>query len=138
MSDQEIYSRKATICVDFDGVLYSYVSGWMGINHLPDPPVWGTKVAMERLKDMGFRIVVQSTRCASSAGRRAIGVWLQKHGIVVDEVVQQKPPALVYIDDRGLQFKGDWEETLSDLRTFTCWRYDKTIMAEAREFDQGR
>jgi hypothetical protein len=33
--------RKPILCLDFDGVLHSYTSGWKGAAVIPDPPVPG-------------------------------------------------------------------------------------------------
>ena len=34
-------ARKPIICLDFDGVIHSYTSGWKGAAVIPDPPVPG-------------------------------------------------------------------------------------------------
>ena len=40
---------RRTICIDFDGVLHSYRSGWCGTEIIPDPPIHGTKEAVARV-----------------------------------------------------------------------------------------
>ena len=52
------------------------------------------------------------------AGRCAIEAWLRKHDIVVDEVCEHMPPALVCVDDRAIPFRGDWDQVISDIRQF--------------------
>ena len=112
------FSRQPrTICLDFDGVLHSYRSGWRGEEIIPDPPIHGTSAAVSRLRQY-YRVVVYSARCRTEAGRRAVEDWLRKHDIVVDEVCEHKPPALVYVDDRAIPFRGDWDQTISDIRQF--------------------
>ena len=29
-----------------------------------------------------------------------------------------KPPSLVYVDDRAIRFRGDWEQTILDIQQF--------------------
>ncbi len=112
-----IQTVRRTICLDFDGVLNSYRSGWCGIDAIPDPPIHGSDRAVARLRE-DYRVVVHSARCATQDGRDAIQAWLDKHGIVVDEVCEHKPPALVYIDDRAIRFQGNWTDALTQLKEF--------------------
>jgi hypothetical protein len=102
---------RPTVCLDFDGVIHSYVSGWRGETEAPDPPVPGVGEAIAELRRR-CRVVVLSARCASAAGRRAVAAYLDAHGIAVDEVCTHKPPAAVYVDDLGYRFDGDWAQAL--------------------------
>lgn len=106
-----------TVCLDFDGVLHSYRSGWCGAEVIPDPPIHGTREAVARLSQL-YRVVVHSARCHTEAGRRAVESWLLKHEIVVDEVCEHKPPALVYVDDRAVRFRGNWDDVVTEIRDF--------------------
>lgn len=112
-----IVPKRRTVCLDFDGVVHSYRSGWSGAGSIPDPPIHGTDRAIARLRKE-YRVVIHSARCSSEEGRRAIESWLKKHRIEVDEVCEHKPPAFVYIDDRALKFTGDWGETMNQLSEF--------------------
>jgi hypothetical protein len=108
---------RRTVCLDFDGVLHSYRSGWRGPEVIPDPPIHGTRQAVERLRQQ-YRVVVYSARCATPQGRAAVQAWLSKHQIEVDEVCEHKPPALVYVDDRAIPFRGDWDAVIGEIREF--------------------
>ncbi|MBY0526931.1 MAG: hypothetical protein K2R98_26290 [Gemmataceae bacterium] len=112
-----IERMRRTVCLDFDGVLHSYLSGWRGAEVIPDPPIHGTRDAVVRLRQQ-YRVVVYSSRCSTLEGRRAIELWLRKHDIQVDEVCEHKPPALVYVDDRAIPFRGDWEQVVAEIRQF--------------------
>jgi hypothetical protein len=112
-----IVRPRRTICLDFDGVLHSYKSGWCGAEIIPDPPIHGTREAVARLRKI-YRVVVHSSRCHSAEGRAAVETWLKKHEIVVDEVCEHKPPALVYVDDRAIRFRGDWDNLHDEIRQF--------------------
>lgn len=112
-----ILRPRRTICLDFDGVLHSYRSGWCGAEVIPDPPIHGTKEAVARLREQ-YRIAVHSARCHTETGRKAVESWLEKHDIAVDEVCEHKPPALVYVDDRAVRFRGNWDDLLDEIRLF--------------------
>ncbi len=112
-----IYVRRQTVCLDFDGVIHSYRSGWQGVANIPDPPIHGTADAIAYLRKT-YRVVIHSARCSSVEGREAVAAWLAKHRIEVDEVCEHKPPAIVYIDDRAIRFQGNWSDTISELAQF--------------------
>lgn len=69
---------KPILCLDFDGVLHSYTSGWKGATVIPDPPVPGALEfvvgALER-----FSVAILSSRSHQWFGRLAMKRWLRKH-----------------------------------------------------------
>lgn len=71
-------ARRKTICLDFDGVMHSYSSGWKGARNIPDPPVPG---ALEWLcKALArFDVAIYSSRSHQFGGRRAMKRWLRRH-----------------------------------------------------------
>lgn len=91
-----------TVVFDFDGVIHSYKSGWKGIDIIPDKPVNGIKQAINEIRNAGYEVVVVSTRCADKKGIKAVRKYLSDNGIIVDRVCKEKPPAIVYVDDRAI------------------------------------
>ena len=112
---------KKTVVFDFDGVIHSYTSGWQNECTIPDPPVDGIKEAIAEIREAGYTVVIVSTRCAYAKGKLAIWDWLKKYDIKVDGVVECKPPAVVYIDDRAICFDGDSSSLLSKIKKFKPW-----------------
>ncbi len=119
---------RPILCLDFDGVLHAYTSGWQGIDVIPDGPVPG---AMEFLIEASkvFRIAVYSTRSETPEGRgamkTALWIWLCEAGAkweVSDQIYfpETKPPALVTIDDRAVTFTGTFP-TVKELLAFQPW-----------------
>lgn len=111
---------KKTVVFDFDGVIHSYTSGWKGVEVIPDPPVPGIKEAIDRIRE-NYYVVVVSSRCNSVEGIWAIMAYLNKHNIIVDDVVKEKPPAVVYVDDRAICFDGHPETLLDKINGFAPW-----------------
>ena len=112
---------KKTVVFDFDGVIHSYTSGWQGETIIPDEPVEGIRPAIEKMRSAGYEVIVVSARCRSYKGQVAIWEWLRKNGIIVDDVMKEKPPAICYIDDRAICFDGHPENLVDKVNNFRPW-----------------
>lgn len=119
---------RPILCLDFDGVLHAYTSGWQGEGKAADGPVEG---AMQFVIDATpeFRIAIYSTRSHSHEGRTAMQTfmryWLTEAGAgwhVFDllEWPETKPPAMVTIDDRAITFTGTFP-AIKELLAFQPW-----------------
>ena len=122
------------VWIDFDGVLHSYTSGWQGPAVIPDPPVvdpntgrdaiqWLTSI----LQSGHFVVHIWSRRGADPrlGGINAMRVWLQQHGLDPRYLKRlkfetDKPEAFLIIDDRCMQFRGEFPDPL-DMKQFKPW-----------------
>ncbi|MCA3109846.1 MAG: hypothetical protein ING91_19415 [Rhodocyclaceae bacterium] len=131
--------RNLTLCLDFDGVLHSYASGWQGAHVIPDPPVKGAMLFLQRVTDL-YDVCIYSSRSKSLRGRWAMKCWLREYltyslmeglGIkdaydeacaIVDQIRWPwfKPAAHLTIDDRAMQFTGEWP-SMEAIREFKPW-----------------
>lgn len=133
--------KTPILCVDFDGVIHSYISGWKGPRNIPDPPVPG---AIEWLRNLltdaecvcamaprfkDFDVCIYSSRSRYLGGRRAIKKWLAKefekagHYPQLVELLKfplMKPPAFLQIDDRAVTFTGIFPST-EEMQAFKPW-----------------
>jgi len=66
---------KPILCVDFDGVLHSYKSGWNGAQIVADPPVDGALEFLIRATEH-FQVCIYSSRSRQWGGKRAMKQWL--------------------------------------------------------------
>jgi len=120
------------IAVDFDGVLHMYTSPWTNAHTIDDAPVPG---AIEWLHKMvqDFDVKIFSSRCKTWRGRRAIRAWLKYNagmlwyegmgteGLETIEIVKDKPPAMLIIDDRAWRFTGDNYPSVEDIYAAKPW-----------------
>lgn len=82
----------------------------------------GIREVIDELRnEHGYEVVVVSTRCADTRGTEAIKEWLAKHDIEVDAVQGRKPPAVAYVDDRGICFDGDARGLVDKIRNFRTY-----------------
>lgn len=112
---------KKRIVFDFDGVIHKYSKGWQD-GTLYDEPVEGIKEVIDELRK-DYEVVVVSTRCKDMTKRVEVYEWLSKYNIQVDAVRIEKPPAMIYVDDRGFKFDGNKLDTLvEDIKNFKTWQ----------------
>lgn len=121
-------TAKPILCVDFDGVVHSYTSGWKGAAVIPDPPVPGALRWLWEATD-SFDVQIYSSRSKDPEARRAMRYWMAAHS--ADEFghdhpmacskddeafaypitfAYEKPAAFLTIDDRAICFEGNWGE----------------------------
>jgi hypothetical protein len=134
--------KKPILCVDFDGVVHSYSSGWKGESVVPDPPVKGALKWLWKATEW-FDVQIYSSRSKSVEGREAMFRWMVKHAKIelgdghpmamMDDdgdqgpiypitFAYEKPAAFLTIDDRAICFDGDWSELdAADLLHFKPW-----------------
>lgn len=140
--------EKPILCIDFDGVIHSYTSGWKGADVIPDPPVPGAIAFLSRAKDC-FDVQIFSSRSNQSGGIEAMQRWMRDAVYDHFDCVfttgapndfdaanallealsypTEKPPAMVTIADRALTFTGVWP-TIRELQEFEPWNKQPEIL----------
>ena len=139
-------SRKPIICVDFDGVIHSYTSGWKGAHRVDDPIMPGVVAVLLSYLDAGFDVAIYSSRSKNIFGRWAMQRYLARsiadhwrEGHTPPSLVEAecwgdaagiwmkfkwpwfKPAALMTIDDRAFCFAGIFP-TVEEIRAFKPWK----------------
>lgn len=117
MTQKEWIEARKTICIDFNGVLDMY-QGWHRVGHeYPMRP--NTKEFLQHLKDDGYTIIV-----FTAADVTRVKQWLMRNGLdeYIEDVTDKKVPALIYLDDRAINFDGDYDVAYKKIRNFkTHW-----------------
>lgn len=103
-----------TVCLDFDGVLNDY-RGWTTEDDLGAPRP-GAQAFVAALRARGWELVIVSTR---DPGR--VQAWLRANGFAETHAQREKPPAVVYLDDRALRFDGRFEGLEERIANFTAY-----------------
>ncbi len=134
--------NKPILCLDFDGVLHSYKSGWIEHDFIPDPPVPGAmQFLAEAIKSFDVKIYSSRSNSKYTGGIRAMMLWVQfwakrelpntEPDYVANSVInavcynkeawpQEKPPAFVTIDDRAITFDGTFP-SIEEIKNFKPW-----------------
>lgn len=115
----EVY--KQTVAIDFDGVINPVTCGWFIANTIPpDPPTDGIKELIDELRK-DYQVVIMTCRCSFEGGTKSVQEYLDMYNIKVDLITDQKIPAIVYLDDRGIQFDGNTSGLLRRIKNFKTW-----------------
>lgn len=98
---------ERTVAIDFDGTIHWYRRGWVD-GSTYDPPTPGTREALEYLSKR-YRLVVLT---AEGRDLEAVRRYLTQYDLAqyISDVTLIKPGAVAYIDDRAIEFRGNWRE----------------------------
>lgn len=129
------------VCLDFDGVLHAYDTGWQDAAIIPDPPVDGAIAAVYGYLDEGLTLAILSVRSSLPGGIQAMREWLDKYDAeyryqhkIPDDVPlltariympDHKPAAKLYVDDRGFRFEGTFPTPEELQALYTPWNKKK-------------
>ena len=122
---------KPILCLDFDGVIHRYGKGWQNgaiyDDAVPGFFEWAEKAAEH------FHLVIYSSRSKDEKGEIQMAAWLTEQRAkwreaggkptnphISFEFAHEKPPAFLTIDDRAIQFAGQWPD-VEALRAFKPW-----------------
>lgn len=126
---------KPILCIDFDGVIHRYDSPWTDAVTISDGATDGFFEWAEQAAKL-FRLVIYSSRSKDPAAIIAMQGWLVRErnawrdrggmhetdAPLGFEFADEKPPAFATIDDRAIQFNGDWSAINPvELRAFKPW-----------------
>ena len=106
---------KPTILMDLDGVLNEY-KGNFDENFIPKIKN-GAKDFVKELAQ-NYKLYLFTTRKNELAKK-----WLEDNTIdeYFEEVTNTKIPAFLILDDRGLKFEGNYQNTLNLINQFKAW-----------------
>jgi hydroxymethylpyrimidine pyrophosphatase-like HAD family hydrolase len=130
------------VCIDLDGTIAHY-DEWKGETHF-GKPIDGVVEALTKLKENNCLLIIYTTR----ADKTLIKLFLDTNNIPFDFINENpnqptnaiggKPFADVYIDDKAIQFMGDWSKTTDEALNFKTWdkmiSVDNDRIALAKEF----
>lgn len=106
---------KKTILIDLDGVLNTYYGKYEETNI---PAI--KDGAYEFIKDLSedYKIVIFTTRNSLIASK-----WVIENGLFdyVENVTNIKEPAYLIIDDRCINFNGNYSELKKKIDSFNVW-----------------
>ncbi len=105
-----------TLLVDLDGVLNTYKGDYKS-DYIP-PIREGAREFLEYLNNNEYEVKVFTTRNKELAEK-----WLEENGLkdLILYVTNHKEKCYLMIDDRCVTFKGNYEETIEEVKNFKPW-----------------
>jgi 4-hydroxy 2-oxovalerate aldolase len=118
-------AEESQLGLDFDGVIHKNSKGFHD-GTIYDEPIDGALNSIKYLNEtLGYDLVIYTCKANPERplidgknGIELIWDWLEKYGVKdnIKDVTYIKPNAIVYIDDRAVNFV-TWEETLQFLQS---------------------
>lgn len=96
----------AIIAIDFDDTTHNSKNPKPGMKM--GPPMDGAVESIQALKAAGNIIIIHTVRDRF----QPVMEWLDYYKIPYDDVTNIKPNAKWFIDDKAIEFRGNWEEVL--------------------------
>ena len=108
--------HKRTIMIDLDGVLDDYSK--YDENNIPEIKK-GAKEFIKKLHSTGkYELVLFTTRIPKLSLNWLVENKMDKY---FKDVTNVKYPAYIYLDDRAIQFKGNYENALDEIEKFKVY-----------------
>lgn len=108
--------NKLKLLVDFDETINAYSEGKGRLMER-------TKEALEILTDLGFELVIYTARLSTPENKEfhqkqieTIINYVLCYDLPIKSITGRKLHAWGYIDDRAFRFKGNWEETVKEVK----------------------
>lgn len=111
-------NNKPILCLDFDGVIHSYTSGWQGPGIASDPPVEGALEFIVRSMKH-FDVNVFSSRSNQLGGVLAMRKYLEE---AFKKVCAHSPTPEWLLPEFGYSFKEESEKLRPDLVAYAIVR----------------
>ncbi len=104
--------QKKTILLDLDGVLNEYKGDYF--EYFIPPLRKDARVFLQELYN-DFNVVIFTTR-----NTLLVNKWLEENKLsdYIHGVTNTKIPAFVHIDDRCIEFKGNYKTTIKKIKNF--------------------
>ena len=99
------------IGVDWDNTIFN-TSGYP--NYEPTAIIPGAKEGLDKIVAMGYKVVVFTAR--PWADLYLLKHLIKEHNLPVDQIICGKPLFLFLIDDKNIEFHGDWSCIIDKIR----------------------
>jgi len=129
LTEGENSVEKYTVCIDFDGVINPYTKSYQGKGAFEDPDP-ECKVALEELKAAGCKIIIHTTRSEIDLIREHLDHFKIPFDLINAnddnkrlDLSDKKPLGHVYLDDRAVNFGGNWKGLVHRILDFEPWHH---------------
>lgn len=122
-----------TIAIDLDGTLLKHWEGTFD-THKFGEVLPGAKEALKEMKELGYFLIIHTCR----TDEEAVAKYLKEKKIPFDAIninpnapeFDKKPVADIYIDDRAINFSGNWRKALYQIKEFETWEQKIGMLPE--------
>ncbi len=120
--DEQVDNTRHRILIDLDGVIHIY-NGWND-GKLGDV-IQNTKESIDDIRNTfkNVDIIIYTTRACKAENNdntkqyiENVKKFLEKNNIYYDDITGEKLGALIYIDDNGYRFSGNWKKDLPNIK----------------------